>query len=530
MKKYLSVICSMLLVLFFVSCNKEDNPASQKITKLIFNIQVENASAPGTKVVKKDWETGDKVYAFFKVGSTHLDAAKYVILTYNGTTWDGALGGALTDANELGTAGTLYGVYFPFGNITIASDGANGVTFLDNGKPVYTYYMTGNAEYTITTSGSIGTLTCNPKLSLSIPDDYVWFFIDKDGSDYCEDGKYRLSASGIVPTACASFSAGAFAESSLNAGHTFWGYNYNDAGVAFSAKIDGTWSTAKNHNFMLYSGDDPTPLGKTFNKALTSLASVRLNMSTWNKRAYRGLEVSKGFLILNSDNTYGLTPGDDPFEIYDYYGKASSKNTFYFLFDFLKGDDQLGADGNNINANSPKLPSGWKMPSGSSDSSDWGKIIKSAPVQPITIQNADDSESTIGTDYYSKEKGYAFVLITKETKQCYGVLFLRDGSYIPKEGNIQYWGKGSNINNITYEQYLILEDAGCIFLPATGYFSTTFNSWRDREDEGHYVSCTHYSGSRGYHTRLLQSPSPQISPSTRSSAADYYPVRLVKAI
>ncbi|MBQ4197335.1 MAG: hypothetical protein II659_05745, partial [Bacteroidales bacterium] len=375
MKKYLSVICSMLLVLFFVSCNKEDNPASQKITKLIFNIQVENASAPGTKVVKKDWETGDKVYAFFKVGSTHLDAAKYVILTYNGTTWDGALGGALTDANELGTAGTLYGVYFPFGNITIASDGANGVTFLDNGKPVYTYYMTGNAEYTITTSGSIGTLTCNPKLSLSIPDEYVWFFIDKDGSDYCEDGKYRLSASGIVPTACASFSAGAFAESSLNAGHTFWGYNYNDAGVAFSAKIDGTWSTAKNHNFMLYSGDDPTPLAKTFNKALTSLASVRLNMSTWSKRAFRGLEVSKGFLILNSDNTYGLTPGDDPFEIYDYYGKASSKNTFYFLFDFLKGDDQLGADGNNINANSPKLPSGWKMPSGNSDSSDWGKII-----------------------------------------------------------------------------------------------------------------------------------------------------------
>ena len=107
--------------------------------------------------------------------------------------------------------------------------------------------------------------------------------------------------------------------------------------------------------------------------------------------------------------------------------------------------------------------------------------------------------------------------------------FVNCGSYIPKEGNIQYWGKGSNINNITYEQYLILEDAGCIFLPATGYFSTTFNSWRDGEDEGHYVSCTHYSGSIGYHTRLLESPS-QISPSTKSSAADYYPVRLVKAI
>lgn len=293
MKKYYFIILSVLLVFSFASCNKiEEEASSSKITELRFDIQIENASVPNTKAVKTAWATGDKVYVFFKVGETHLDAAKYVTLTYDEGSgeWTPTPSDALDGhVDDLGTAGTLYGIYFPFGNITIASDDAGGVTFLDNGEPVYTYYMTGDAAYTITTSGTIGTLTCDPKLSLSIPDDYVWFFIDKSDTDYCTDGKYRLSAEGVKPVACSGFASGVFSEMSLQVGDAILGYTYDVAGVAFTGKIDSTWDESSpsyntNHSFLLFDGlsvKSTTFSGKNLDVSSHKHPSINLNVSSW---------------------------------------------------------------------------------------------------------------------------------------------------------------------------------------------------------------------------------------------------------
>lgn len=286
MKKFLSVICGVLLVgilaITFTSCSKEEK-VSPMVKKLKFNVNVVNGSATDTKVVKSSWENGDKIYLFFNVSGTgHLDAIKYATLTYNGTSWDGAIdAGSSLDAEDLGSAGTMYGVFFPFGGVDIESDGASGVTFRTkgntnpvlNGLPIFTYYMTGNAPYTVVPSGDIANL--DGTITLTMPDDFVYFFVDKSGSDYNANEKYRLSAEGLKPVACSSFSAGVFSETSLVAGQPVWGYTYASSGIAFTGKIDATWASATDHKFIFFSDGDPAQ-SITFNKALTSHKSIKL--------------------------------------------------------------------------------------------------------------------------------------------------------------------------------------------------------------------------------------------------------------
>ncbi|MBP5539814.1 MAG: hypothetical protein J6X69_08370, partial [Bacteroidales bacterium] len=170
MKKFLSTIFAGLLfgmMLFpFAACSEVEESSITEVKELRFDIQVNFVAEPQTKAVKVAWEVGDKMYVFFRDGSSnYLDATKYVTLTYNGTSWDGAASPALTDASELGSSGRMYGIYFPYGDVRIASDGDNGVTFrtkhtnpaLDN-LPIYTYYAYGRTNYSISTLGDVATL------------------------------------------------------------------------------------------------------------------------------------------------------------------------------------------------------------------------------------------------------------------------------------------------------------------------------------------------------------------------------------
>lgn len=316
MKKVLYVICAMLLsgvtAFQFTSCNNsEDENIPPRITELRFNINVNNASAPDTKAVKSDWEDGDKLFVFFKVdGTTFLDAIKYVTLSYNGSTgkWDGACSDALTDPAELGSAGKMYAVYFPFGGVAIASDPNNsgGVTFRTSGSknsaldgfPIYTFYMNGYASYTISTAGDVATL--DGTFDMKLPANYVYFYVDKAGDKFNENEKYRLAVEGVVPVACVSYFKGAFMETPQDydtftregnlgrfIGQPMWGYKYHD-GIAFSGKINtqvnyASWgsgsywggSEAVDHKLIFFSDGDPA-VTKTINAKLASHASVKL--------------------------------------------------------------------------------------------------------------------------------------------------------------------------------------------------------------------------------------------------------------
>ncbi len=272
--------------------------------------------------------------------------------------------------------------------------------------------------------------------------------------------------------------------------------------------------------------------------------SATATLTCMPARAYfRGYDVSAGILMRTVDATntsvYSLTDGSNPFELADYYNKNDSKNKYYFQFAFLKGDDELGADGNNINASSTKLPDynpddssegKWNMPTGlNKEGNSWYDIIRGKPKFPIQIEKADGSVETIS----AADKGTAFVEIEKDGKYYYGLLLLRDGSYIPKEGKLQYWGyTESRVNKIKYDQYLVLKEAGCLFLCSTGYYSSTFGYWRyfstaenDTGGEAHYWSANYDNGKRKVLKFMRGST---VSPSTHSSDNYYIPVRLVK--
>ena len=546
MKKVLYALCALMLVgaatVPFTSCSKDDDNYPSGIKELRFNITVNNASAPDSKAVKTAWADGDQIYVFFKAGESYLDAYKYVTLTYveADNEWTGTLCGDLTDAADLGDAGTMYGIHFPFGGVAIASDGADGVTFLSSGctnpeldgQPIYTYYMSGSTAYTVETAGDVATLTGS--FNLTIPDDYVYFFIDKNGEQFASSEQYRLVVVGLKPVACTGFSAGTFSETELAARRPVWGYAYGTEGIAFSGKIDATWELANNHQLLLYDTADPAILSKTITAALQSLSSVKLRnpadaANGWKKNGFRGYEVSPGILVRDANGNYSLTDGSNPFEAYDYYGQAASKNKYYFQWGTLQSE--LGAaENNDIKADSERLPSGWLFPSGGNTTSfDWYNIFRGKPQTTISIEKEDGSIETISTT--AGDKGVAYATITKEGSIYEGILLLRDGSFIPKEGNLQYWGKSSENNPLTYEQYLVLKDAGCLFLSLTGRYSGTFNEWRDM-DEGSFWSCSYSSNNgrglqAGYYiyNSLLS-----ISPNTRSTDNHYLMVRLVKKL
>lgn len=179
--------------------------------------------------------------------------------------------------------------------------------------------------------------------------------------------------------------------------------------------------------------------------------------------AFRGYEISPGVLKRNTDGTYELTAGTDPFEMYTIYGYDSDTKLaqYYFKWSYLAGDNELGKDANNnINATSSKLPNGWFFPS----KADWVTIVKGTPKSPITVNGNSVNKSPFSLVQYNDGTG---------NKK--GLLLLRDGSTI-ESGYLSSVGN-TTVNTLTTAQYEYLLSKGCIIISYTGYH--TGSKWQD---------------------------------------------------
>ena len=287
MKKFFSAINTIILVgtlaIPFTSCEKEDSaPAGvevqEEVRDLKVDINVINGMNPATKTVKTDWEVGDKIFIFFKVSSTtYLNQTKYATITWNGTSWDGTISMLIS---ELGTAGTMYAVYFPFGGVYRGNLGS--YQFLGSGHtnpvfndyPVYSFFLVDKdgSPYTVSNETLSGTL------HMKLPENFVYFFIDKQGDDFFQNEKYRLSIEGVKPATVVSWTGTdeIFSTAELGAGKPIWGYKYAD-GIAFAGILDDTWGASADHKFILFSDGDPA-LTKTMSAVtLDSHDSVNLS-------------------------------------------------------------------------------------------------------------------------------------------------------------------------------------------------------------------------------------------------------------
>jgi hypothetical protein len=292
---FFAIVFFGTLAFSVASCSKIEREDSAEIIELTFDIKIINASAPETKTVKTNWENGDRVYVFFKKNnSSYLTANKYVTFTYDSSSmsWnvskDGC-GSALSSisTSTLGTGGTMYAVYFPFGDVTPVKDArwssidtyrffyssGNINPALDN-YPAFSYYLidTGSA-YTVSGSTVTGTL------SMALPENFVYFYIEADGGKYNENEKYRLCVEGVKPATVLQWGNGSFTELELAKGLPMWGYKYGN-GIAFAGIIDESWASATDHQFIFFSDGDPA-VTKTFHDiSLTSHQSVKLKAPT----------------------------------------------------------------------------------------------------------------------------------------------------------------------------------------------------------------------------------------------------------
>ena len=262
-------------------------------------------------------------------------------------------------------------------------------------------------------------------------------------------------------------------------------------------------------------------------------ASCTVTCATPSSLAFRGYWVSPGILYRDANGNYGLTnvrDGDNfnPFELYDYFNHSESLNTYYFKWFNLR--TELGADGNNIDADSDKLPAGWMFPTGTNSSSGiWNTIFNGVPKTEIKIGN-----TVLGTSPYdsSRPMPWAKVTVTVGDKSYYGVILLRDGAVV--DFNLNTLGKSSaySDNILSYTDLQKFLDERCLFISCSGYYNDVTNSlkgWKNLKGSSYeidYWSSTYINDTKaGYYlaTSLLNGAA------TSSSGSTYcMPVRLVK--
>ena len=227
MKKALVLLSAALIAL--AACNKYEKEVVADSSNDAVTFQVSVLNADDTKAVKSAWANGDKIYVFFEGV-----ASKWLVLTYNGTSWATAPGADSFVAGDFPVTKELTAVHTP-ASVTVAWDGTNNkFTFTDNStnaiKPIYNYYLL-EEDKAYTVDGT----TVNVTLAMGKPDDYVWFYVDGISTNV---DKFYLKEANLTPTAPASVAlAGGVTETTDGvAGYPLAGVALSTGGI-YAAKV-----------------------------------------------------------------------------------------------------------------------------------------------------------------------------------------------------------------------------------------------------------------------------------------------------
>lgn len=199
-----------MAVLALAACSKENLEKEDGIidaSKLVFNIDVQNANAT-TKGVKTVWENGDDVYVFFEDNTT-----QYVKMTYDGTSWtyaDKDGGSTFTDLTLAASGKKLSAVYMPdFVCSAAPTYDTDKWTF----GAVQGYFQKADAvSYTVTSTDNVNTLSAT--ISLAAPAGISQIFVPTteyaalgSGEEYVLTATHliQFNFSGIVPGGEAAF-------------------------------------------------------------------------------------------------------------------------------------------------------------------------------------------------------------------------------------------------------------------------------------------------------------------------------------
>ena len=188
MKRTIEILSFLVAI---VACNKETPVKDGAIdaSKIVFNIDVQNADAQATKGIKTAWEDGDDVYVFFEDNTT-----KYVKMTYDGSAWTyNVLGDG--DLSLAASGKKLSAVYMPD---FVCSDAPTYDTDKWTFGSVGGYYQKAEAvSYTVTSAEDVTTL--NATISLTAPSNIMQFYVPKDAVTAPGTGnEYVLTATHVI--------------------------------------------------------------------------------------------------------------------------------------------------------------------------------------------------------------------------------------------------------------------------------------------------------------------------------------------
>ena len=217
-KTFLLIGCLALLV---AGCSREkdvvvptENPQDGPERHLVVNITV-NQEDPDTRVVKTDWETGDKVYVAFgkQFGDPSNGKAYYLTLTYDGQKWNSAFSDPGLEALLLRpTGGYLAAAYtsagFPNGEepqfACLAPEDQNELARLTVTNPTPGFTMgVGDADYYVEDSGLESVL--NATLNMKLIPEYTMVHLFIEGVSEADAGRYSFENEYIKPVSFDGF-------------------------------------------------------------------------------------------------------------------------------------------------------------------------------------------------------------------------------------------------------------------------------------------------------------------------------------
>ena len=217
-KSFLLIGCLALLV---AGCSREkdvvvpnENPQEGPERHLVVNITV-NQEDPDTRVVKTDWEAGDKVYVAFgkQFGDPSNGKAYYLTLTYDGQKWNSAFSDPGLEALLLRpTGGYLAAAYtsagFPNGEepqfACLAPEDQNELARLTVTNPTPGFTMgVGDADYYVEDSGLESVL--NATLNMKLIPEYAMVHLFIEGVSEADAGRYSFENEYIKPVSFDGF-------------------------------------------------------------------------------------------------------------------------------------------------------------------------------------------------------------------------------------------------------------------------------------------------------------------------------------
>ena len=187
MKKIISIAFAAILAGLAISCQKEEavsdkTDAAQYTFNIIVNDRAgfdNDASTKGSESHKSYWESGDRIFLFFKPTDGVLLDDTYATLTYNGSSWDGTV---TEGDSSLGEEGTLSAVYVNNLDSSVDPEFSDSKWTIATGNVFYNC-QTG-VDYTV--SGDVISATLN----LVAPTNFVQFYVaSATGALTCDNVK-----------------------------------------------------------------------------------------------------------------------------------------------------------------------------------------------------------------------------------------------------------------------------------------------------------------------------------------------------